>query len=223
MKLLVTDYDNTLELHYDFTDNISILNRNKKALEIFIKNNILCIATGRHFNAMYDTLLKNDIKFSYLCTNNGAELYDNEYKLLFCIPLDKSDLEILNNVEYDVYLRKPFNSDVITSANFYIYDKKEYKKMEKFLKSNLNESIIEFKYPKIKIINKKCNKTNAVEYIKQNRKINDNDIYTIGDDVNDIPMIKSYNGYSIETACEDVKNVALYVYKELNQLVKDIQ
>ena len=31
MKLLVTDYDNTLELHYDFTDNISILKRNLKA------------------------------------------------------------------------------------------------------------------------------------------------------------------------------------------------
>ena len=30
MKLLVTDYDNTLELHYDFIDNVSILKRNIK-------------------------------------------------------------------------------------------------------------------------------------------------------------------------------------------------
>ncbi len=37
MKLLVTDYDNTLELHYDFTDNVSILKRNIFALNKFMK------------------------------------------------------------------------------------------------------------------------------------------------------------------------------------------
>ena len=57
MKLLVTDYDNTLELHYDFTDNISILKRNINAINKLMKNNLVCIATGRHFDAIYKTLI----------------------------------------------------------------------------------------------------------------------------------------------------------------------
>ena len=59
MKLLVTDYDNTLELHYDFTDNDNILKRNIIAIDEFMKNNICCIATGRHFDAIYKMLNEN--------------------------------------------------------------------------------------------------------------------------------------------------------------------
>lgn len=74
MKLLVTDYDNTLELHYDFTDNDNILKRNIIAIDEFMKNNICCIATGRHFDAIYKTLIEENVNFNYLCANNGAEL-----------------------------------------------------------------------------------------------------------------------------------------------------
>ena len=37
MKLLVTDYDNTLELHYDFTDNIFVLKGNINAINKLMK------------------------------------------------------------------------------------------------------------------------------------------------------------------------------------------
>ncbi len=76
MKLLVSDYDNTIELHYNYTDNLGILKRNIIALNKFMRNNILCIATGRHFDAINTTLQENKISFSYLCSNNGTELYD---------------------------------------------------------------------------------------------------------------------------------------------------
>ena len=64
MKLLVTDYDNTLELHYDFTDNVSILKRNITAINKFMEKNLVCIATGRHFDAIHKTLTDNNIKFN---------------------------------------------------------------------------------------------------------------------------------------------------------------
>lgn len=60
-KLLVTDYDNTLELHYDFTDNNSILRRNLTAINQFMKNNILCIATGRYFDAIHKTIVEDKL------------------------------------------------------------------------------------------------------------------------------------------------------------------
>lgn len=103
MKLLVTDYDNTLELHYDFTDNVAILKRNIDAINNFMINGIICISTGRHFDAIYETLIQNNINFNYLCANNGAELYDENYKLLFCLPLDKNDLKVLMNLDEKVF------------------------------------------------------------------------------------------------------------------------
>ena len=222
MKLLITDYDNTLELHYDFTDNISILKRNINAINKFMKNNLVCIATGRHFDAIFKTLKENNIRFNYLCTNNGAELYDSSYNLLYCLPLKEQDLRILMKLENKVFFRNPCNSKLISSANLYFDNLKDFKQTKEYLDNNLTESFIEYKYPKIKVINKKCNKLDIVKILQDIEKIADNNIYAIGDDVNDIKMIQCYNGYSLITAKKETKKVASKLYKELNQLIKEI-
>ena len=222
MKLLVTDYDNTLELHYDFTDNYSILKRNITAINHFMKNNIVCIATGRHFDAIYKTLKEHNIKFNYLCANNGAELYDKNYNLLFCMPLEENDLNILMKLKEKIFFRHPFHSNLISSANIYIDDLNKYNNLKEYLNINLKELLIEYKYPKIKIVNIKCNKLNTINKVKKIERITNEDIYTIGDDINDIDMIKHYNGYSLITAKKEVKDMALHVYEELNQLIEYI-
>lgn len=222
MKLLVTDYDNTLELHYDETDNISIFKRNIKSLNKFMKKNLVCIATGRNFNAIHKTLIEKNVKFNYLCTNNGAELYDSNYNLLFCLPIDKNDLKILMNLDYKVFLRNPYNSKLISSANLYFDNFKNFEQIKQYLDDYLTKSFIEYKYPKIKIINKNCNKLNTIKIIQDLEKIDNNNIYTIGDDLNDIKMITHYNGYSLITANENTRMVASKLYTELNQLIEEI-
>ena len=219
MKLLVTDYDNTLEMHYEFTDNCSILKRNIEAINKFMERNLVCIATGRHFDAIHKTLIENSIKFNYLCANNGAELYDASYNLLFCQPLDEFDIDVLKKLGERVFFRKCWNSELIPSANLYFDDLKEYEDIKRYLNSNLKYAFVEYKFQKIKVINKKCNKLNAINIIQNLKKIDDKDIYTVGDDINDIQMILRYNGYSLITACEETKKVALKLYRELNQLI----
>lgn len=222
MKLLVTDYDNTLELHYNFTDNISILKRNIKAINKFMKNNLVCLATGRHFDAIYKTLIENNIKFNYLCANNGAELYDSSYNLLYCLPIEEQDLEVLMKFGDNVFFRSPCNSKLISSANLYFDNLKDFKQTKEYLDYNLTNSFVEYKYPKIKIINENCNKLDIIKIIQDLEKIDDKSIYTIGDDVNDIKMIECYNGYSLITAKEETKKVASKLYEELNQLIKEL-
>lgn len=222
MKLLVTDYDNTLELHYDFTDNASILKRNIIAINKFMQKNLVCIATGRHFDAIYKTLTDNDVKFNYLCANNGAELYDKNYKLLFCLPIDEQDLKILLTLKQNVFFRNPHKSKLISSANLYLYDLKDYEEIRRYLDSNLKSSFVEYKFPKIKIINNRCNKLNIIDIISKIENIDDENIYTIGDDVNDIQMILRYDGYSLTTANEEVKKVTSKLVSELNQLIEYI-
>jgi len=222
MKLLVTDYDNTLELHYDFIDNVSILKRNIKAINKFMKKNLVCIATGRHFDAIYKTLIENNIKFDYLCANNGAELYDRGYNLLYCLPIEEQDLRILKKLGDKVFFRNSCNSRLIPSANLYFDNLQDFEKTKEYLDDNLTESFVEYKYPKIKVINKKCNKLDIIKIIQDLEKIDDKSIYTIGDDVNDIKMIQRYNGYSLITAKEETKKVASKLYEELNQLIKEL-
>ncbi|MDD6223698.1 MAG: HAD hydrolase family protein [bacterium] len=103
-----------------------------------------------------------------------------------------------------------------------MHNSDDYEKTKAVLNDNLKDSFIEYKFPKIKIINKKCNKLNAIDIIKNIEKIEDEKIYTIGDDINDIQMILKYHGYSLTTANEVVKNVSTKLYKELNELIADI-
>lgn len=168
MKLLVSDYDNTIELHYNYTDNLGILKRNIIALNKFMENNILCIATGRHFDAINTTLQENKISFSYLCSNNGAELYDKNYSLLYCLPIDDYDLKKLSNLERMIIFRHPYNNDsIITSANIYIDEFEKFIEIKNYLNLNLKYSKIEYKFPKIKILNKLCDKVNIIDIIKK--------------------------------------------------------
>lgn len=187
-----------------------------------MKKNLVCIATGRHFNAIHKTLIEKNVKFNYLCTNNGAELYDSNYNLLFCLPIDKNDLKILMNLDYKVFLRNPYNSKLISSANLYFDNFKNFEQIKQYLDDYLTKSFIEYKYPKIKIINKNCNKLNTIKIIQDLEKIDNNNIYTIGDDLNDIKMITHYNGYSLITANENTRMVASKLYTELNQLIEEI-
>ena len=111
---------------------------------------------------------------------------------------------------------------MISSANLYFDSLKDFEKIKEYLDDNLTESFVEYKYPKIKVINKKCNKLDIIKIIQDLEKIDDKNICTIGDDVNDIKMIESYNGYSLLTAKEETKKVASKIYEELNQLIREI-
>ena len=50
-------------------------------------------------------------------------------------------------------------------------------------------------------------------------KVEKQDVYTIGDDINDLKLIKNYNGYSLESANKEVKKEAIENFLELNELV----
>ena len=137
-KLLVTDYDNTFEMHCCTLNCKEILKKNIISINKFMMDNLVCIATGRHFDAIYKTLLDNGIVFNFLCANNGAELYDNNYKLLYCLPLDEKDLKKLYmfNDKIKIFFRTPYKSSNITSANIYEDNLKCYNEIKACLKKN---------------------------------------------------------------------------------------
>ena len=59
MNLLVSDYDNTYELHYPNYDCLNIFKMNKVVMDKFMeKGNKFCLSTGRIFVAIKNILKK---------------------------------------------------------------------------------------------------------------------------------------------------------------------
>lgn len=184
MKLLVSDYDNTFELHYENIDCNHIFLKNLRADKKFMnRGNLFALATGRHFDPIKRTIDEKNVVFDYLCANNGAEIYNKDLKLLYVLPIDDISLDKIRklNEKFHVFYRAPFNCDCITSVNLYLENKQDFDFAKKYLIESKINCNIEFKYPKIKIINNNCNKIKIISVIKEYENINDNNIFAIGD------------------------------------------
>ena len=74
----------------------------------------------------------------------------------------------------------------------------------------------------IEIISSKTNKSNAIRLLTQKFKIDDKNIYTIGDGFSDIEMVKDFNGYCMEESVEELKKVAIKEYKSVSELITEV-
>lgn len=69
---------------------------------------------------------------------------------------------------------------------------------------------------------KDVSKATGVEYLERNLQIPKKDIFTVGDAINDLEMIREYNGYQIGDRMS-LSEVALDSYDTVHRLVKDIR
>ncbi len=69
----------------------------------------------------------------------------------------------------------------------------------------------------IEIVNKNVDKSLGVNELISYLKINKDDTYTFGDAGNDYLMIKNFCGIAMDNATEDIKSVAKYITKSVNE------
>lgn len=75
----------------------------------------------------------------------------------------------------------------------------------------------------VDIVEKGISKATGVEFVCGYANIDYDDLYTIGDSYNDLPLLEtSPNGYTIFTAPEELKNQAKNVYMSIKELIDDI-
>lgn len=67
----------------------------------------------------------------------------------------------------------------------------------------------------VDVISKNAGKENAIKILLETLKIPKEEVVTIGDGRNDVEMIKEYNGYSMETAEDDVKKSASKIFETI--------
>ena len=221
-KLLVSDYDGTYTLNFD---------NNNIAVKKYVKdNNFFMFSTGRNYKS-FTSDIKDDMIANYYSFSNGNVLMNNELKVLSYIAMPYN---------FIIQLKEYFNKiDDIDYLNMYgELDKKDI--VEYYIKCSniqIRKELINFlinnKYFNyhrdynnelgLFISNPESRKTDNIKKVAFIEKINDKDIYTIGDSFNDIDMIKEYNGYAIKGSNDVVKEYAKKEYDSVSSLTEDIR
>lgn len=212
MKLIVSDFDLTFfDENYD--ENIELINN-------FVdKGNMLVIATGRSCELLKKEIENKNIKFKYLICSDGAVILDENLNILRQIVFDDYITEIIEILKKDTNLLSiDIDSNNLGISGVYcVFNDMEYAK--KVLENILNKYNVDGYVTNhgINIINKGISKLDGIDYIKDILKIKEEDIYTVGDNVNDLEMIEKYNGYWING--NKVNNVDNF--KEFIKLIGD--
>ena len=105
MKILVSDFDNTL-FNYNYKQNVKAIN------EFVDEGNIFVIATGRGYDSLKNDLDK-DLKYSYLICNDGAMLYDDKRLIYF----REMNFEVIKDVFERLTLEKCVGEPLIDNFN----------------------------------------------------------------------------------------------------------
>ena len=204
MKLIVSDFDLTFfDGNYD--ENIKLVNN-------FVdKGNMFVIATGRSYELLKKELENKNIKFKYLICSDGAVILDENLNILRQIVFEDYIIEIIEYLKKDANLLSiDIDSNNLGISGVYcVFDDMEYAKvvLENILKNYNVDGYVTTHG--INIINKGISKLDGIDYIKDILKIKEENIYTVGDNINDLEMIEKYHGYWIGN-----KNNSLNSFKE---------
>lgn len=202
MKLLVTDYDGTM--YYEKQD-LKTLRENIEALKQFKKQNMVVIATGRPFTSIKKEIDTYDIPYNYIISSNGACLFDQDNSPIYTQTIKQEIIQkivaYLQKLPYiskikliDIYGNETNNLENVIQIYAEIkisniFELKRIKQELEFLDNNQFFNMCYF-----------FNQTDKIDGIKRIQKlhqINNQDIYTIGNDTNDLLMLKEYNGYRV--------------------------
>ena len=233
-KILISDYDKTL---YTNKESIEI---NLKEIEKFRKKgNLFAIATGRSFDSFIKKMNLYEIKLDYLILNHGAIVMDNKFNIIKSFSIEN---EIANQIILEIKKYpsvKRISIFDIKSKKIALEDGKEVNKISIFL-SDLTKSeeivdILKSKFSKyikvyltinkhkmIEIIPSNTDKAKAIAFILEKEKINKENVYTIGDAVNDLEMIEKYNGYGMLHSEQIIIDKAKKLYNNVYDLIDDI-
>lgn len=227
MKLLASDYDGTLKT------NIKNLKININAIQKFRnEGNKFAIVTGRSYKSILNEIQTYEIEYDYLVCNNGLIIFNNKGDIICKSELNDKDFwYIYNDLGYNT------NYKGIATYNFYgstdnLKDMLEIcvnfksSKEAKYYKQHLEKrkkNLLCYKDRKQLFIGNKLTKADAIKYIQKLEDIESCDIYTIGDNKNDIEMLKEFNGYRMLFSYPNMWLENIPITKDVHTLIKKIQ
>ncbi len=231
-KILISDYDGTFyQNDKDIKINID------KVTEFRQLGNLFVIATGRSYVDLKMQIDKYKIPYDYLILNHGGLVLSKNLDIIEVFTLNKAEVDsildyVSNNKDVDdTILISTFTKDVKDTSNIvkimlklYNYEKasevksfvdKNYRNTKSYLVGEDNHYLVE-------IISSKASKSLMIEKIVTKEKIENKNIFTVGDGINDIDMIKKYNGYRMKTSCKELLSITNKAVNSVSELLDNI-
>ena len=226
MKTLISDFDKTL------FDNHYYVNI-KKVNEFVDDGNMFIIATGRNITSLKKEISGKNIKFSYLICNDGGIIFDKDLNIIYRKDIDnESAIKIFDELNQNDFIANTYMDDCFVytkdktcKINRIIAKPIDIKKTNKLLNDINNKYDNVYGYASsnwLNINNKNINKGLAIKKLEE--LVNLGEIYTIGDNVNDISMNKLYTSFSIKgnKKLDDISTYNVNNFIEaINKLMND--
>lgn len=222
MKIIASDFDNTF-----FVKDEDVLKENIEEVKRFIAaGNIFIIITGRSFTNIKKEIKKNNMSYSYLVCQDGANIFDKDDNCLISnyLPLNKNKIltDYLEKEKIDYSYESAFNdNDVQKNATKITITLKQTDNKKEILE-NIKKQANVYAYVSskhINIIDSKVNKSTALAYLIKENYI-DNSVIVIGDDINDYEMMKDYNGVVMKKHDPILDNLNKEEIESVNQYIK---
>ena len=170
-----------------------------------------------------------NIKYSYLICEDGAKIFNEfDYSIKdYLLPKEKVDTieEIFNKYKTDFYLDDGYNittnkNDCI-KINSLIKDRETSNKILEELNDLEVYAYLSRNY--INITDNSTSKEIALEYLLYYKDYHKEDLYVIGDDINDYEMIKKYNGGVMKKHHEILDSLNKKEYDSLYEFIQYVE
>lgn len=235
-KIMFSDYDGTIYIkEEDMPKNINDIEEYRKLGGKFV------IVTGRSKVSISNVIKQYSIPYDYIITNNGAVIFDNAmnkiYEQAMEVEVSNRIIEYLSkmkNIEiffYDDEDKIKYSNQKLLKIRVKTTDYKLAQSIENEINSKFRDDVkAHMAFPGmyydnhdfvlVDIVSKNAGKENAIKKLLETLNIGREQVVTIGDGRNDIGMISEYNGYSMETAEDEVKKSASKIFENISQIVE---
>ena len=227
IKLIALDMDGTL-----LNDDWDVTERTKAAIQSAQAQGVkVILSTGRPYGRCKSYIEELNLD-SYTITANGGQIYDPEGKIVIEETMDADLIEKLANLgqDEDVNMWYITTEDVIHDGGpvdfsahkwlkigFSNLDRGQKERLTEALKAFDDIEITNSLPTNIEINQKGVNKANAVEYVCQQLNIPMDDVFAIGDSMNDYEMLKKVGtGIAMANAQDKIKNIAKAISEDNN-------
>lgn len=243
MKILVSDYDGTIK-RFDKTlspfELIDFKQDLKSIKEFMKKGNIFVISTKRMYESMIREIKKYDIEYDYLTIAEGLITFDKNNNLIYSNCIESEIIDFLKKEEskvsekikaIDCYdekgKRSTFDRKNFTIVGITSFDTNYLARLQKFIYSEFKDIYVTYDfYSNTLWIHNNINKQIGIEKlmsIKEELSKYSQDIITVGDRINDYPMLINNNGYAIKDSSIADKFDKEQVVPNIRKLIKKIK
>lgn len=241
MYIVASDYDGTL--YIDKSIDPLLIESIQRFRE---KGNKFCLCTGRPIESIHEQLTIHGIPYDFIIGMNGSVGVDTNHEEIFGVNMDTKDVykikTILENhgfksysvsdgytnlfIEHDNILHDEFDKLTVSGIRgFYVLldSPEQAKNLSDWINDNFPNASFKA-YPNrdyVSISVKGAHKANGIRNMLEVTKW-EGQVLTFGDDYNDIPMLKAFESYGIESGVDEAivfaKNIVSSVQTVLDNL-----